>query len=210
MLDILVLCVCVCVCVHAHVRMCAHVYSFTQQCPALCDLMDCSPPASLSMEFSRQESWCGLPSPSPGIFLTQGRDQVSCFSGDRLHWQAGSLLLSHQGSQVNVGGESCQNNEIPTRKISPEPLGSLHFYDLHFSAKHQRLNLSQFPPQKQISKSGYGDNIVAVSIDTLIMMSIYVSLLFQTPLYISPTHQLVQSQKLTKNSYRRTILVTPY
>ena len=28
--------------------------------------------ASLSMEFSRQEYWSGLPFPSPGIFLTQG------------------------------------------------------------------------------------------------------------------------------------------
>ena len=27
--------------------------------------MDCSPPGSLSMEFSRQESWNGLPFPSP-------------------------------------------------------------------------------------------------------------------------------------------------
>ena len=31
----------------------------------LYDLMDCSPPGSLSMEFSRQEHWSGLPFPSP-------------------------------------------------------------------------------------------------------------------------------------------------
>ena len=29
-------------------------------------------PAPLSMEFSRQEYWSGLPFPSPGIFPTQG------------------------------------------------------------------------------------------------------------------------------------------
>ena len=37
-----------------------------QSCPTLCDLMDymahCAP---LSMEFSRQEYWSGLPFPSP-------------------------------------------------------------------------------------------------------------------------------------------------
>ena len=38
-----------------------------QLCTTLCDPMDCiayqAPP---SMEFSRQEYWCGLPFPSPG------------------------------------------------------------------------------------------------------------------------------------------------
>ena len=35
-------------------------------------LWDYSPPAPLSMGFSRQELWSGLPCPPPGIFLTQG------------------------------------------------------------------------------------------------------------------------------------------
>ena len=37
-----------------------------QSCPTLCDPIDSSPPGSLSMGFSRQEYWNGLPSPSPG------------------------------------------------------------------------------------------------------------------------------------------------
>ena len=37
----------------------------TQSCPTLCDSMDCSHQASLSMEFSWQEYWSGLPFPSP-------------------------------------------------------------------------------------------------------------------------------------------------
>ena len=42
-----------------------HVHA--QLCLSLCDLMDCSPPGSpLSMEFSRQEYWSGLPFPPPG------------------------------------------------------------------------------------------------------------------------------------------------
>ena len=36
----------------------------TQLCPTLCDPMDCQ--ALLSMEFSRQGYWSGLPFPSPG------------------------------------------------------------------------------------------------------------------------------------------------
>ena len=37
-----------------------------QSCPAVCDSMDCSQPAPLSMGCSRQEYWSGLPCPPPG------------------------------------------------------------------------------------------------------------------------------------------------
>ena len=48
--------VCVCVCVLV-----------AQSCPTLCDPMDCvAHQAPLSIEFSRQEYWSGLPFPSPG------------------------------------------------------------------------------------------------------------------------------------------------
>ena len=36
-----------------------------QSCPTLCDRIDGSPPALLSLGFSRQEHWSGLPFPSP-------------------------------------------------------------------------------------------------------------------------------------------------
>ena len=48
--------------------------------------------APLSMGFSRQEYWSGLPFPSPGIFPIQGSNLQF------LHWQAESLQLSHLGS----------------------------------------------------------------------------------------------------------------
>ena len=38
----------------------------TQSCPTLCDPNNCSLQASLSIGFSRQESWSGLSFPSPG------------------------------------------------------------------------------------------------------------------------------------------------
>ena len=37
-----------------------------QLCPTLCDPVDYSLPAPLSLEFSRQEYWSWLPFPSPG------------------------------------------------------------------------------------------------------------------------------------------------
>ena len=37
-----------------------------QSVPAVCDPMDCSPPGSSSMGFSRQEYWSGLLCPPPG------------------------------------------------------------------------------------------------------------------------------------------------
>ena len=36
-----------------------------QSCPTLCDPRDSSPPGSLSLGFSRQGHWSGLPFPSP-------------------------------------------------------------------------------------------------------------------------------------------------
>ena len=49
----------------------------------------------LSMGFSRQEYWSGLPCPPSGIFLTQG----SNWSLLRLlHWQVNFLPLCHLGS----------------------------------------------------------------------------------------------------------------
>ena len=43
-----------------------------QLCPTLCDPKDCSYQAPLSMEFSRQEYWSGLPFPSPGDLSDPG------------------------------------------------------------------------------------------------------------------------------------------
>ena len=43
----------------------------------LWDPMDCSPPGSSSMEFSRQEYWSGLPFPSPGDLPNPGIESQS-------------------------------------------------------------------------------------------------------------------------------------
>ena len=44
----------------------------TQSCPTLCNLMDLALQAPLSLEFSRQEYWSGLPFPSLGDLSDPG------------------------------------------------------------------------------------------------------------------------------------------
>ena len=45
---------------------------FAQSCLTLCNPMDCAYQAPLSMGFSRQECWSGLPFPFPGDLLDPG------------------------------------------------------------------------------------------------------------------------------------------
>ena len=55
--------------------------------------------APLSMGFSRQEYWSGLPCPPPGDLPYPGPDwHLLCV----LHWQVGSLPLSLLGSPKSI------------------------------------------------------------------------------------------------------------
>ena len=84
-----------------------------QSCLTLCNPMDCSPQAPLSMGFSRQKYWSGLPLPSPGDLPDPGVKPSSplsaavagtlfssvCCGGRHpllclLRWQAVSLSLA--------------------------------------------------------------------------------------------------------------------
>ena len=51
-----------------------------QLCLTLCDPMDCTPQAPLSMGFSRQEYWSGLPFPPPGDLPAEGSNCESLIS----------------------------------------------------------------------------------------------------------------------------------
>ena len=51
-----------------------------QSCPILCDPMDCSLQAPLSMGFSRQEYWTGLPFSPPGDLSDPGIEPKSLVS----------------------------------------------------------------------------------------------------------------------------------
>ena len=69
----------VCVYVHVYVSYTSVKVKVlaTQLCPTLCDPTDCSCQVPLSMEFSRQEYWSGLPFPSPGDLPDPGREARS-------------------------------------------------------------------------------------------------------------------------------------
>ena len=72
-------CVCVCVCV------CVCAFSCIQLFATPCTAAHQAP---LSVRFSRQELWSGLPFPSPRVFPTQGSNlHLLCL----LHWRAGSF-----------------------------------------------------------------------------------------------------------------------
>ena len=51
-----------------------------QSCPTLCDSLDWSLPGPLTMGFSRQEYWSGLPCPPPGDLPDPGIELVSIMS----------------------------------------------------------------------------------------------------------------------------------
>ena len=58
---------------------CTHAKSL-QLCQSLCNAMNCSCQAPLSVGFFRQESWSGLPFPSPGELPNPGMELVSLTS----------------------------------------------------------------------------------------------------------------------------------
>ena len=68
----------------------------TQSCPILCEPMDWTQArqAPLSMGFSRQEYWSGLPYPSSGGFPNPGIEWVSLTAGRFFTvWAIGALFL---------------------------------------------------------------------------------------------------------------------
>ena len=116
-----------------------------QLCPPLCGHMGCiAHRAPLSMGFSRQEHWSGLPCPPPGDLPHPGIGQ-SLLS--LLHCQAGSLPLAPPGNgeawvinlhRSSSGDNDCQypqNTEYDyCQRNTPFPVHSvLSCSDGHFS-----------------------------------------------------------------------------
>ena len=72
--------------------------SVIQSCQTLRDPMDCSPcQAPLSMGFSRQEYWSGLPFPSPGDLPDPETNQEEKSHG----WKQGTLTLYARVEQLS-------------------------------------------------------------------------------------------------------------
>ena len=78
----------------------------TQSCPTLCDPMDCIYQASLSMGFSRQVYWSGLPFPSPGDLPDPGTEPRSPAL------QADSLPSEPPGSPIKFFNSGLEVYEI--------------------------------------------------------------------------------------------------
>ena len=74
-------------------QVCVHT-RLLQSCPTLCNPMDYSCQVSLSMGFSRQEHWSGLPCSPPGDPPNPGIEPTSPAL------QADSLPSEHQGSPM--------------------------------------------------------------------------------------------------------------
>ena len=79
--------------------MCA---SLLQSCLTICDPMYCRLPAPLSMGFSRQEYWSGLPCPPPGNLPDPGLEPKSPASPV---FQADSLSTEPPGKPHSKNGK---------------------------------------------------------------------------------------------------------
>ena len=102
-----------------------------QSCPALCDLMDYSPPASGPWDCPGKNSGVGCHALLQGIFLTQGSNPRLFYL---LHWQAGSLPLALPGKPILSdtgiwdnpmegvkGARNCPSWMRPPKSFLPNP-----------------------------------------------------------------------------------------
>ena len=81
---------------YVYTHMCAcPIIVCTQSCPTFVTPRTVARQAPLSMEFSRQEYWKGLPFPTPGDHPEPGVKPSLLLL---LYWQADSLPLHHWGS----------------------------------------------------------------------------------------------------------------
>ena len=81
--------------------------------------------AALSMGFSRQEHWSGLPFPSPGDLPNPGFKPASLTSN--LHWQTGSLPLSDTWEALRMA-------ILEKRTLGKRDINKLNMY-VHFHPK---------------------------------------------------------------------------
>ena len=81
----------------------------TQSCPILCDPWTVAHQASLSMGFSRQEYWSGLPFPSPGNLPDPGIEPI-----------AGRHFTSEPPVQFSSVTQSCPTLCDPMNRSTPD------------------------------------------------------------------------------------------
>ena len=109
---------------------CAALCLITQLCPTLCDPMTATHQAPLSLGFSRQEYWSGLPCPPPGDLPNPGIEPRS------LTLQADSVLSQPPGKPMNtgVGGLSLLQGIFATQQLNQ---GLLHCRRILYQLSYQ-------------------------------------------------------------------------
>ena len=120
-----------------------------QSCLTLCDLVDCSHQALLSMGFSKHEYWSGLPCPPPRDLPDPGIELKSPAV------QADSLPLSHQGSPIpwinKISWNQCWGNKdlkdiyqfCSVAQLCPAICDPMDCSTPGFPVHHQLLELAQ-------------------------------------------------------------------
>ena len=108
-----------------------------QSCLALCNPMDCMLPGPVSMGFSRQEYWSGLPFPSPGDLPDPRLNLVSA-----IQWSK-SAICTHVSppSWASLTPPTCIS--YPSRSSQSTELSSLcHAADPHDPFTHGTVCMS--------------------------------------------------------------------
>ena len=115
-------------------------YVVAQLGPALCDRMDCSLSdfSVHGLSQARTLQWVAVPS-SRGIFPTQGLNL------HLLHWQVGSLPLSHQGSLSQVRAPVILHSNPVCRDSASAGPGRLTVWSCKCTNSPARLRT---PPRK--------------------------------------------------------------
>ena len=106
------------------VRLCVTLWTIAHQAP-------------LSMEFSRQECWSGLPCPPPVDLPDPGIKPTSVVSPAL---EVNSLPLSHQGLPIIHQSNASENHKIPI--MLPLKLLKLKTYNTAFDEDVQQPELS--------------------------------------------------------------------
>ena len=104
-----------------------------QSCPTLCDPVDCrGPQAPLSMGFSRQEYWSGLPGPPPGDLPDPGIEPGSPALAGRFF----TIRATKKGENSRRKHVFTQSQSISLRSTYPDNRRKSSFIVENLSRHH--------------------------------------------------------------------------
>ena len=139
--------------------MCIRAKSF-QSCPTLCDPMNCSHQTPLSMEFSRQEYWGGLPCPSPGDLPNPGIKPGSFMSSALMGgffttstpWKPNVILLLHRIVEISMENSQEYLHIKYFLKLLNSPKDTVMFLNLYVKNSVEKyfisISVSDIQPYK--------------------------------------------------------------